>query len=228
MIYLYCLTDASTEDLAFLSGEPYYLFPFDQFVTVAAERGERDFLSPSGIMEHFDVNDRILKRGFTVLPFAYGTILPADEVLSFLAKNKGAIAGTMARFKGKVEMGMKVLLPSGGDARCAALQERLGDTPGHGYLSGRVHDYGSSLAGLADFAVLRREVERRFAAAGSDIKFKVHSSPKSLLARVAFLIERRDTDLFFARSRELRSAFPGYKYLFSGPWPPYNFLALKW
>jgi hypothetical protein len=133
----------------------------------------------------------------------------------------------MTTFRNKVEMGMKVLLPAEKDQCYVGLQNRLGDTPGHRYISRQVDNYAPSLAGLENLNFFRRDLERRFTPICCDIKFRVHSSDKTVLANIAFLIERENTDLFFHTAQELKDTFSHCRYLISGPWPAYNFINLN-
>ena len=113
MIYLYCLTDAHPKDLEFISPESASLLPFDQYTVVFCNKDRSRLYSDRDVMMHYDVSALIMRQRFTVLPFAYGTFLPAGEAIAFLEKKKKAIEVAMATFRDKEEMGMKVLVPAG-------------------------------------------------------------------------------------------------------------------
>lgn len=227
MIYLYCLTDASAEDLNFLSPEAYGFIIFNEYTIVSSEKNESELISNSCIMEHYDVNNRVMKHGFTVLPFAYGTIIPVDDVICFLEKRRKMIGRTMELLRDKVEMGMKVLIPNGDNTTCLELQKRLGDTPGHRYLSRQVDNYATWFTEEAILPVLRQDIERRFMSISSSIKIKVDSSAERIFMNIAFLIERKRQEQFVTIAKDVKVNFPNCKYLVTGPWPAYNFINLN-
>ncbi|HOV78911.1 MAG TPA: GvpL/GvpF family gas vesicle protein [Bacillota bacterium] len=219
MVYLYCITDAKKQDLTGLDAG---LVKYDPFTVVAGEPGAFDPTSPLSIMKHFEVNDRILRRGFAVLPFAYGTVVPAGEIDSFIKDKYDSIMLNLALLRGKVEMGIKVLVFVRKD-RTGDLLKRFNDSPGHRYLSQRVKKYAPFVVSGNTVKMLLDDLNKYLGPYCSGVKTKMHSQ-KNILINSAFLVEAGLLPDFIKTCEELKMSYPECRFLISGPWPPYNFI----
>lgn len=226
MVYLYCITNAAAASLDFLSLNKIQLIEFGSFTVVAADPPDFEPASPNCIMRHFDINDRILRKGFTVLPFAYGTVVSLEDVRSFVGERRESILHYLEKFKEKVEMGIKILVMNKKDQFAKELFDRLGDTPGHRFLSKRLEKY-SSLFAVSDIAKnLRSDIENCLGSSCTGIKIKNINGNVNLIS-MALLIKRDSINKFFSVLKLIESAYSDCKFLISGPWPAYNFINLK-
>ncbi|MCL6508588.1 MAG: GvpL/GvpF family gas vesicle protein [Bryobacteraceae bacterium] len=174
MVYLYCITDAGISDLASFNAKKIRLFDFGSFRVVAADPKDFEPASPRCVMEHYEINDHILRNGFTVLPFAYGTVIPFSDVSYFIRNKHESIVLNLDRFRGKAEMGVKVLISSQKE-QTEDLFKRLGDTPGHRYLSRRLEKYAPLFAGSGTIQALRRDIDKFLGSVFSGFKIKISS-----------------------------------------------------
>ena len=225
MVYLYCITDARTKDLDNIDRVKARIIEYDSVSVVAAETGDFRPESPNNIMTHYKINDQILRNGFTVLPFAYGTIVSVDDVSSFVNGNIADIKQKIIEFRGKIEIGVKilVLIEKGQNKELIKL---LSDTPGHRYLSQCLLKHAPFLAGRETVDALQRDFNKYLGPHYVRSKTKIHNR-KNVLISNAFLVENSSLDCFLKAFEELKAMYPKCGFLVSGPWPAYNFINLR-
>lgn len=223
MMYLYCITDARISDLAELDLEELHFIDYESFTIIAAEPKNYEPASTQFIMAHYKINSLILNNSFTVLPFAYGTIIPLHEVHTFTIDNHEKIMSSLEKFKGKVEMGVKILAPVE-NYQNDVLINRLGDTPGHQYLFNQLGKY-APLGSVYQIAQrLRADIDRYMGSIHKGCKMKIYNR-NEVLINFAFLINKESKDEFFTAINRLKSLYPDCKFLLSGAWPAYNFIS---
>lgn len=225
MVYLYCITDAKVQDLENIVVEQRRLINYDSFIVFAAEKSDFRPEYPQNIMTHYQINDQILRNGFTVLPFAYGTIIPANYVNSFVKENIENIKQKLIEFKGKVEIGIKIMVLIQED-QTQKLLKTLSDTPGHKYLSQCLLKYAPFLVGSETMESLRRDIDKYLGPHCVRSKTKIHNHKKVLINN-AFLVENGSLKSFYQAYEELKKLYPKCGFLISGPWPAYNFIYLR-
>lgn len=222
MRYLYCITDAGISDLTDPDLAELHFIDYKAFTIVAAEPKNYEPASTHFIMAHYKINNLILSNGFTVLPFAYGTIIPLPELHSFIMDNQEKIMTNLENFKGKVEMGVKILALAK-NCQNDVLINRLGDTPGHRYLFNRLEKYAPLGSGQQIAQRLLADIDRFMGSIQKSCKMKIHKS-NTVLINFAFLINKESKDDFFMVINRLKSLYPDCKFLLSGAWPAYNFI----
>lgn len=219
MVYLYCITDVRARDF---HEEKTDLLDYGDLTVAAARPKGFEPSSARNILEHYRVNDLILRNGFTVLPFAYGTVIPVTALDLFIRENYEDIRLNLGKFRGKVEMGVKILVFTGME-QTGDILKRLGDTPGHKYLSRRVEKYTPLLAGAGAINSIRNDTCRYLGRLCEDFKMKIYSQ-KNVLINMAFLIEAVSLNKFIQSYNTLKNMYHECKFLLSGPWPAYNFI----
>jgi hypothetical protein len=168
------------------------------------------------------VHERVVERIMadrTVLPMRFGTKLPDDEAMQqVLATRQHELLATLARVRGRVEVGVRAMQPLGAEpsnnsAPAPTLQVA---TSGRDYLEAKLRD--------------GRRVEREAAALHeplASLAVAVSRQPArgpDELLRVSYLIEAPMLARFRATVERLQRAHPGTAILCTGPWPPYSFV----
>jgi Gas vesicle synthesis protein GvpL/GvpF len=169
------------------------------------------------------VHERVVERIMAdraVLPMRFGTKLPDDAAMqNVLATRQRELLATLARVRGRVEVGIRVMQPFGAepglnDSRSAPTMQV--PTSGRDYLEAKLrngrrveHQAAALHEPLASLAVA---VSRQPARA-----------PDELL-RASYLIEAPVLARFRATVERLQRANPGAAILCTGPWPPYSFV----
>jgi hypothetical protein len=162
-------------------------------------------------------HERVIERLMAdraVLPMRFGNKLPDDQALrELLAEHQDELLAALDRVRGRVELGVRAMRPSGGQPE----PDTTAFTSGRAYLEARLRDgrraerdasaLHEPLAALAVAAVRRPARE-----------------PDELL-RAAYLVEAAVVARFRGAVERLQRAHPGVAILCTGPWPPYSFVA---
>jgi hypothetical protein len=172
------------------------------------------------------VHERVVERIMldrAVLPMRFGSKLADEAALRHvLATRQDEFLATLARVRGRVEVGVRAMRPGGAAAAGvdgpSALPARV-VTTGREYLEAKLrngrlaeHEATALHEPLAKLAV---EVNRQPARA-----------PDELL-RASYLIDRPDLARFRGTVERLQRAHPDVAILCTGPWPPYSFVTVK-
>jgi hypothetical protein len=174
----------------------------------------------------------------TVVPMRYGCVVErVSQVIEMLSANRAHYEALLRELEGCVEMGLRVLLPSGpwaaltpgGPAGCrevagphppdpAATADRLGLT----YLTARKAHYDHQDRWTKEYRQAAERCRARFA--GLFVKCATEApSPRLPVLSLYFLVPAPAVTAFrqvFRQFSETESA----RLLLSGPWPPYNFV----
>ena len=177
------------------------------------------------------------QRG-AVVPMRYGCVVEQEIQAIQLLEDHGAhYQALLQELDGCVEMGLRVLLPSGPWAAVtpggpegsrevagprppdpAPKQERLGLA----YLTARKAHYSSQDRWTQEYRQAAQRCRERFA--GLYVKCVTEApSPRLPLLSLFFLVPRTGVASFRQTFRQLTVSEPG-RLLLSGPWPPYNFV----
>jgi hypothetical protein len=150
--------------------------------------------------------------------------------VGLLRKNHAAYAALLRELEGLAEMGIQVLRD---DPRAEAETDRLAVPPEHfpprsgmsgaAYLEAKkLHYLGAQRATVLQNTLVEKLCDSLH---GSFVRHKMElpSSSRSHLTSLYFLVPRDSVESFRRAARQ----FPpqqSVKLLFSGPWPPYNFV----
>jgi hypothetical protein len=169
------------------------------------------------------VHERVVERIMAdraVLPMRFGSKLPDEDALRHvLAARQDEFRATLARVRGRVEVGVRAMQPLGtepaeDDPR--PTPAALVATSGREYLEAKLRNgrlVQREAAALHEpLARLAVEVSRQSARA-----------PEELL-RASYLIESAVLARFRGAVERLQRTHPGVAILCTGPWPPYSFV----
>lgn len=224
-VYLYCIVPAShapPADLTGLGGGTVSLLPAGRVAAWVSSLDERPATSPEAIRRHNAVIAAALTERVTPLPVRFGEWLPSPPAaVSGLAAREGDHLRALAAVAGAVEYGVRVMEP----ARERTLEAR----PGPG-ASGR--DYMAALArrhaagerdrarGAEVAAALRAELGDRIRGE------RVDPLPRGRgVVSLAHLVAHSDAEAYRGAVATLRGRYPELRFLVTGPWPPYSFVA---
>jgi hypothetical protein len=235
-LYVYCLGDelseSSFEGLLGVGGARVGLLSLGRFAAVVSEAGaEPVAVNEESLAAHNRVNAAAL-AGSTPLPFRFGTRATRARLAEYAASNESALAVALARVRGCVEMGVKLMEKPSGEARqakgvdVARAEDASGVGRGTAFLLKKRREVlgeedarlrAEGLAGWLDEGVggLARESAARL------------SPSEAIAVRAAHLVERERVAEYRARLREMGKARAGLRLLTSGPWPPYSFSDIK-
>jgi hypothetical protein len=172
-----------------------------------------------------------------VLPAVFGTIADSERGLrDVLRQNCDALAASLQRLRGKVEMGLKVYwdLPNVFEYFVATHQEletmrnrlfRPGRTP---TVEEKVA-LGELFVSLLQQARQRhtRRVRETLAACSAEVR-AIDPGDERMIMKLACLVDRdRQQDWEEAVRQAARLFDDHYRFDYNGPWPPYNFTQVE-
>jgi hypothetical protein len=188
----------------------------------------------ANLLAHERVNAAVL-RDHTVIPMAFGTVFRSrQDVEELLRSTHDTFVDVLEKLHGKIEFGLKVLWDRDEAIRAIEAQDpdirelrRELAWPDGASFATRM-EYGQRLdaalarraqAHAADFLQRLRDVcvaSRCNANAGD-----------RMIMNAAFLVQRAGEAAFERRVRAIGEEFDGFTFQYSGPWPPYNFVAIR-
>jgi len=234
-LYVYCLgeglPEAAFEGLAGVDGARVRLLRLVRLSAVVSEAGEQPAaVTDENVLAHSRVNAAALARA-TPLPFRFGTRATRERLAEYVSANEAALSAALARVRGCVEMGVKLLDGSQGGSKPEVVSQKseVGTLEGgrgtafllakrREILGGedarrRAQELAAWLAG--GVAGLARETAARVRPAGA------------IALSAAHLVERARVAEYRARLRSLGAGRRDLRLLTSGPWPPYSFSDIR-
>lgn len=230
-LYAYCVGDdlaAETfEGAGGVGGSPVRVVRSGALAVVVSEvEGKAVPATRENVAEHNRVNALALART-TPLPFRFGTLVEEARLEGYLAKQEAALLAALARVRGCVEMGAKVIWDAAG--RAAGVEEDEGEAGGSPAAGAGTAFLMAKRREVLGEEALRSRAEGVAAALASRLEglareSSVEVNPKgALVVRAAHLIERGREEEYRERVRALGREREDLRLMASGPWPPYSF-----
>ncbi len=188
------------------------------------------------VLAHEKVNEAVM-REFTVIPMSFGTLFRTDEdVIEFLKHTSGALRDVLHKMNAKIEFGLKVNWDTE-----AILKEIERERDDIRLLKAEINSKQLTSTYFARMQ-LGRLVEQALSAKSEGYVSAIyealrdyavasrHNKPigEKMILNAAFLVEREKASHFEARIQEIARQYAGgLRFLFTGPWPPYNFVNIR-
>jgi len=236
-LYTYGIIDSSNqinEPIYGLEGAGVYNIPYCDIGAVVSEFTEpAQNTTKSSVLAHEEVVERLMGR-FTVLPVRFHTVLDGrDGVLSLMQSYCKDFRDNLDRLRNKVEFGIKVIWPSDKIKEhiintCKKSNQRVSipdDTSNKRFIRKKFEKYkldeefekkANRFINVMDIFFSKFAAERKLK------KLKT----EDLLLDAVYLVEEGDQDNFKEAFEHIKNAHTAFKFLFSGPWPAYNFVIL--
>ena len=232
---LYCIfrgrLPAALEIPDGVGGHRVFTANYNGFGAALSKLAEPD--SPPDISKHL-VYETVVEsfyRHLTVIPMRYGCRVECPyEAIVLLRENHAAYGALLHQLEGLAEIGIQVLLDN---PRAEVETDGLAIPPecfpprsgvsGTAYLDAKkLHYLGAQRATMLQNALVEKLCDSLY---GSFLRHKVElpSSRRSHLMSLYFLVPR-DSVASFRRAACHLPPSQSVKLLFSGPWPPYNFV----
>lgn len=171
-----------------------------------------------------------LMNEYTVIPVVFGTIARNENsIYKLLEENYEVLKALIEKFKGKVEMGLKVFWNQQGfldDIETEEIKKMKEEMMNKEITYMEKAALGEKVEHVVNLMrdKYKREIFDKLLYISKDAKFNDNSNPKMIL-NAAFLIDKKDKRYFDELVDKLyidNSNKMIFKY--SGPWPPYNFV----
>lgn len=188
------------------------------------------------VLAHENVNEAVMKD-FTVIPMSFGTVFRTrEDVIEFLKHTSDALHQVLGKMKGKIEFGLKV----NWDTQ-AVLQEVESEREDIRLLKGEIAAKQMTSTYFARMQ-LGRLVEQAMDEKATGYVTEVYDALRDhavasrqnkaigdkMILNAAFLVERERASQFEKKVQEIAGKYEGrLRFLFTGPWPPYNFINIR-
>jgi hypothetical protein len=237
-LYLYGIIDSSEqikESICGLEGSVIYNIPYCDIGAVVSEISQPiQKVTEGAVLEHKAVVEKLM-TDFTVLPVRFQTVIEGrDNLLSMMQSYYKDFENNLTRLHNKLEFGVKVIWPA----------EKIKENITKALKKGKQDDSESNSSQGRKFMTEKFEkykIDKEFQAKADkfirvmDIFFSKFAAEKklgklkteNLLLDAVYLVEKSQESNFKEAFEHIKSARPDFKYLFSGPWPAYNFVVLS-
>lgn len=182
--------------------------------------------TPENVLSHARVVEGILPFS-PVIPTRFSSLLGGErQVMDLLRRHCLELRENLCRLEGKVEAGVKVLLPDTPEADRALDTETLTPSPpeaGEEYLLQRQRFYRHRENVAEELRAMGEMLSQHLHPHWEDRRVEYHENPAPMLS-ACYLLKQETMGAFLKALEALRCERPELKVLFSGPWPPYNFV----
>ena len=199
--YLYgvilCNEERSFGDVG-MNGDKVHTIPYGDISAIVSASPMKDYeISEDNTRRHVEVLRQIMRR-YTVIPVEFGTTIKNEKILkNLLTKSHDPIRKCLELVDNMVELGVKAVVHS--DARFNDPENAKQSTS----------DILRTLKTAAKQSVTGNLFTDR------------------LILNASFLVKKEDVDAFSDEVARLQEKYPMLKLLYSGPWPPHNFVHIK-
>jgi hypothetical protein len=236
-LYLYCVTDSYKDKRLLMTGideRDITCLELDNFMIWYSETDKNDInCNFENLKIHNNVSLDLMDK-CTVIPFKFGTIVKGKQgIVSLGNKLYSYFNENITKLAGKYEAGIKVFgevgiegIPDQSRQTAAArLTSIKSNFDSKGYFIDRIRMYEEEKIKEKCIEGLKDTLLTGLIALSDDYKIMNKKSSK-LLINSAFLIKKENAKIFEEQFDSIKSKHPDYSFLFSGPWPPYNFVSI--
>ncbi|HUU41765.1 MAG TPA: GvpL/GvpF family gas vesicle protein [Desulfatiglandales bacterium] len=236
-LYTYAIIDSSNqinEPIYGLEGACVYNIPYCDIGAVVSEFTEPVQNNTKGnVLAHEEIVERLMEH-FAVLPVRFQTIIDGrDNLLSMMQSYYKDFRNNLDRLRNKIEFGIKVIWPSD------KIKEHIINT----------YKKSSQKVSISDDSSNKRFMRNKFEKYKLDEEFQAKADKfinvmdlffskfaaekklkklktEDLLLDAVYLVKKDRQDDFREAFEHIKSPHISLKFLFSGPWPAYNFVIL--
>ena len=237
MIYCYCIIDSNRPlvgKIAGLEEAPVYNIPYHEMgLIVSSLKEEIKGITEDRVLIHERVVESLMGN-YTVLPMRFITVFKnRDGALSLMRDHYIDFKNNILRLRNKVEYGIRViwsgdLVKEGIARKIEEETEQLsipGNTPAKNYLKKKLKEYRINTKFKEEAEENITLIDNLFQNLAAEKKLEKLKS-NDLLLSACYLVEKNRQSQFKETFEKLKNTHTHLKYLFSGPWPPYNFIKL--
>ncbi len=237
-IYTYGIIDSNASivgPISGLEGVGVYNLSYRDIGAVASKLiNQIKEINREDVLKHEEVVERLMES-FTVLPVRFSTTFnQEEEVLVMLKEYYQDFKENLERLCNKVEFGIRVIWPSETiKNRIIEASKKLNadvtiadNSPGKSFVKQKFEKYKIDKEFAEEASRCITVVDDYFNRIAGEKKLQKLAS-EELLLNAAYLVEKEKQNEFKQAFEQLKSAPSDLKYLFSGPWPPYNFINLN-
>ena len=235
-IYVYAIIDSDTladeSSLIGFNDNPVYCIPFSEIAAVVCNFSSEIKDVKAGVVQHEKTVEKLM-GSYTVLPMRFNTVFKNNEnVISTIEKFYDDFKNNLKRLRGKAEFGIKVLwqadkikenIVNGYDENeNVALS---GNSAAKEYLKKKYKAYKIDKIFKEKADEYISKIDKYFSDITIEKKLQKLQTDK-LLVNAAYLVDKSQKDKILKIFKQLKEDINDLEFLFSGPWPAYNFIKM--
>ena len=182
-----------------MNSDEVHTIPYRDIAAVVSDLPMKDYeITEDNTRRHIEVLRQIMER-YTVIPVEFGTTIKNGKILKhLLTKSYDPTRKCLKLVDNMVELGVKAIL-SARDIEFTDPEKR--------------EESMSDILGTLNTVAKQSVVGNLFT--------------NRLILNTSFLVNKGDIDAFSDEVASLQEKYPMLKLLYSGPWPPHNFVYIK-
>jgi len=236
-LYTYGIIDSSNqvnEPIYGLEGACVYNIPYCDIGAVVSELKEPvQNVTRSSVLAHEEVIERLMEY-FTVLPVKFHTVFDGrDGVLSMMQSYYKDFKNNLDRLRNKVEFGIKVIWPADKVKKRIMNSQKKNErempvpagSSNKKFIRKKFEEYKTNKEFEEKANKFINVMDIFFSKFAAEKKLKKLKT-ENLLLDAVYLVEKDKQDDFKEAFEHIKGPHTSFKFLFSGPWPAYNFVIL--
>ncbi|MEI8216501.1 MAG: GvpL/GvpF family gas vesicle protein [Eubacteriales bacterium] len=230
-LYMYCISDKPIdEDVLGMDKAKVLVFKFKDLNMIYSVIDKELKYSENNFMTHEAVLDNLLEDNATILPFRFGTCMDLKTAKTMLGEKYKLLKRVIGNLTGKVEVGVRVMWDyetiRGNLISSMTIQELESKSEKvASYLNQKMKEYKIE-EGIKSLAEKESEViHKQLLACASAGKLTLLKTDNMFFNGV-YLVKREDLSDFNLAYKKAADENSIYKFILTGPWPPYNFCNL--
>jgi hypothetical protein len=230
--YVYCIAEKpGVVGIMGIGGNPVQVLEWEGLSLVYSHLDKEVPRIEENYFVHENVLEELMRRGATILPFRFGTRIAEGNGSTLLRDRYGLFLEKIRHLDGKVEVGVRALWNRDD------VQERLKRT-----ISARRIDVSDEKirlylerkmeAHLLNERVLKHATQEAEALHARIMDEEIEGTyllmkTESMFFNASYLVKKKHLEGFDEKVQRISRTSGEYKFLVTGPWPPYNFCNLS-
>jgi hypothetical protein len=219
-VHAYCVVPEGRRPAAAQSGvggAPVRAIAADRIGLWVSDLDRRPVADTATIRAHNDVIEAAMDRAVTPVPARFGQWFEDDSAaVERLRGDEARWVEHLDRFAGRAEWGVRAVTVDEPEA----VREMHGPTPGTAYMERLASREAAAAAQREQAAELAGRIAER--AAGTIVE--THHEVSRGAISIAHLLAWNDAPAYHSALEIVRNEYPHFRFLFTGPWPPYTFV----
>lgn len=230
-IYIYCISEKLDElVLTGINNLPIKVMQYNELSIIYSSINEEVKYIEENFFAHENVLDELLKIDVTILPFRFGTYINEEDVITILKEKYNIFIENIFFLKGRVEISVRAIWNYSNvlekvKNNFVAPQIGISNEKINNYLNKKMEDYKLNES-INQYATIEAEkIHKLILDNGIEGKY-ILMKTDSMFFNASYLVKKNKINDFSSRIQFVVSDFTEYKFLVTGPWPPYNFCNL--
>lgn len=219
-----------------ISGADLYAVSLDEISAVVCDIKRADLIADkTNAIEYAGVIENLAQQ-FTLLPMRYGSLMESTDLINkMLGRNYHEFQQNLQKVENKCEFGLKIFCDSEKlRAELIAKSVSVNQAPTttapeiknsvyRDYVNQKLKEHRLEELMLTFVDSVIVEITGHLARLKAVNKFKKMTTASTIIDAV-FLLEKGRKDELIQLVVDLKKQHPGLNFVFTGPWPPYNFV----